>query len=439
MSVTQIFFSFLFIITSILFFWNLSTNKISYAYLFFLLSIPMVIKLPFLITIVDHNKFNFRIAEGVNIIGLYQFIFLLFIIKKKAFKSLIKYFNKNKIIVVFLISAISLSVIQYKNGDFGIKSILLGLTEIIDPLIFVLITSYVFLMKNINLFKILRILNYSTLFFLLFTIFNGLFLKEVAGDLRISGGVFGNATLAGSVFATMLFYNSSPIFSKFKKSQKENIFFSIMFLVLLIFTKTRGALLGLVIAYFMTFWNSNRKIKLNLILWGTPILLLLIPYVMNVYSSRTNSLDDNSILVRFLRNFTAFEYLQQNPFGGIGWANPPSIQSSIFESLGFKDPNYEIHFHIYNTFLAWASYGGILTGISLIYILFISLRNPFNKCSLANILNGAIIIWIVDFMTTGNMLLFSGYPYPGVIFFFLTLALKLAYNYEKQKYNFNSK
>lgn len=439
MSIIQIFFSVLFLITSICFFISLLKNKIINAYIYFLLCIPIVIKLPFLVTIVDHNLFKFRVAEGVSFIGVYQFMFLFKLLRNKTFLSFFRYLKKKKVIHAFIICALSISFYQYTYGNFGIKSILLGLTEIIDPLIFVLITSYVFLMKNINLFKILRILNYSVLFFLLFTIFNGLFLKEVAGDLRISGGVFGNATLAGSVFATMLFYNSSPIFSKFKKSQKENIFFSIMFLVLLIFTKTRGALLGLVIAYFMTFWNSNRKIKLNLILWGTPILLLLIPYVMNVYSSRTNSLDDNSILVRFLRNFTAFEYLQQNPFGGIGWANPPSIQSSITESLGFKDPNYEIHFHIYNTFLAWASYGGILTGISLIYILFISLRNPVNKCFLANILNGAIIIWIVDFMTTGNMLLFSGYPYPGVIFFFLTLALKLAYNYEKQKYNFNSK
>lgn len=439
MTLIQIFFSFLFVITSICFFINLLSKKFIRAYIYFLLCVPMVIKLPFIITIVDHNLFKFRIAEGVNIIGVYQILFILFLMKNKLFLSFLRYLKIKKVIAAFIICAISISFYQYTLGNFGIKAILLGLTEIIDPLNFILITSYVFLVTKLDLFRILTILNYSVLFFLIFTILNGLFLKEVAGDLRISGGVFGNATLAGSVFATMFFYNSSPVFSKFKKNQKENIFFSIFFLILLIFTKTRGALLGLFIAYLITFWHSERKIKLKIILFTVPILLLILPFILNVYSSRTNSLDDNSIVERFLRNFIALESIQQNPFGALGWANPPYIDSSPYETIGLKDPNYEIHFHIYNTFIAWASYGGIITCISLIFILFTALRSPINKCPQAKILNGAIIIWIIDFMTTGNMLLFSGYPYSGVIFFFLTLALKYAYNYEKQTYSINSK
>lgn len=439
MTLIQVFFSFLFVITSICFFISLLKNNFIRAYIYILLCIPMVIKLPFLITIVDHNLFKFRVAEGVNIIGVYQILFILSLIKNKLFLSFLRYLKIKKVIAAFIICAISISLYQYTFGNFGIKAILLGLTEIIDPLNFILITSYVFLLTKIDLFRILTILNYSVLFFLIFTILNGLFLKEVAGDLRISGGVFGNATLAGSIFATMLFYNSSPVFSKFKKNQKENIFFSIFFLILLIFTKTRGALLGLVIAYLITFWHSERKIKLKIILFIVPILLLILPFILDVYSSRTNSLSDNSIVERFIRNFTALESIQQNPFGALGWANPPYIDSSPYEIIGLKDPNYEIHFHIYNTFIAWASYGGIISCISFIFILFIALRSPINKCPQAKILNGAIIIWIIDFMTTGNMLLFSGYPYSGVIFFFLTLAIKYAYNYEKQKYNFNSK
>ena len=112
MTLIQIFFSFLFVITSILFFINLLSKKFIRAYIYFLLCVPMVIKLPFIITIVDHNLLKFRIAEGVNIIGVYQLLFILSLMKNKLFLSFLRYLKIKKVIAAFIICAISISFYQ---------------------------------------------------------------------------------------------------------------------------------------------------------------------------------------------------------------------------------------------------------------------------------------------------------------------------------------
>lgn len=419
MSIAQIlvtlFFAFTFVFSCV----NLARRKFVHAYFFYLLSLPIIIKIPFIFTIVDSLEFDFRIIEGIPVHSFFQVCFLYVLIKSKDNSRFYFFVRQKKLTVFAVLGALSLSIIQFQRGDFGIGALLLGWTEVMDPYIFMLISGLVYEESGNNLDRILAYFNLSLLYAVVFNLIMGLLFQDVGGDIRLSGGSLGNATLGGSIFASFVLLNIMPRFVLLSRAGLINLVFGGVWFVCLLLTKTRGSMIGLMVALVFLFIKFKRISKLKLMGVGVPVILLLIPFVINVYASRNNSLSDSSAIDRVVRIYSAIDYLSSNPFRGIGWGNP---KRGLLEG----DPRYEMHFHIYNTFIAWLSYGGALLLLFLLNLFYQSMKKLQIYSSDGIILSSVILLWLVDFNTTGNMLLFSGYPFSAIIYFFGIIGIRLS-------------
>jgi len=420
----------LFLVLSIFFFLSLLKKKYDNAFIYFLFVIPIAIKTPNFYTIYERNSFYIPVNEGLTFYSIYLILFLLSIRKDYFFLVIFNTLRKKKLILIGFITVLSFGITQQLAlpVDFGF---LLAYNKIIDPFFFTVIASYIFFKYNQKLETLTIWIVFSILYSILFSIISGLAINyDYLGVLRFGGGSIGSSTIAGAIFVTWAIICLGTFFT----SKNENLksLFAILFGILsfcALMAHTRGPLGYFAIGIFLLLGNLLKYIKnkiIGIMILLMPILILILfKPVSNEIFKRNFDLnkinEDGSFNERIKRNAEAFKLISESPLKGIGFANPKSGERGKEE--------FEVYFHVYNTPLAWATYGGIFSGIGFVLINIIIFKFSFKKSrylhqnnNVSKIFRITLICWFIDYFTTGNDLLF-GYPFTAVVYFYLILGI----------------
>lgn len=423
-----------------LYYWRNKDYLNSFLSILFLL--PILAKAPNLFVFYKNNFGYMNIEGGIGFHSIFVLHLFFSIRKNKEFKLFERYLIKKKYYLLVIIAALSLGFSQWLNTP-SKAGYLYGYFLIIEPFIMITIVAFLFYQNSLSVKKILIPIILSIFFTTLVTIASyGLLISNFReGFLRFGGGAIGSPTIAAAIYFTWAIISLGIYFQR-KNIITNRTFALVSFLILIVLgviTHTRGPLiyssLGILI-----FFKTAKKIALSKVL---PLLFLVVLVSMlsgeAIYDQITkrtvdivNLRADGSFSERLARNETALEVFLEDPLVGIGFANPPN------NARGSE--LYEIHFYVYNTLLSWFTYGGILCGLSFIFLnakVFlsgISIVKYKGKEEIIYYLKIFLIIqfcWFIDYFTTANNLLFS-FPISSVIYFYIVLGAIIGLTYHKE-------
>jgi len=277
--------------------------------------------------------------------------------------------------------------------------------------------------------------------------------QYLRGNLRmdfIGGRYWGSNELAatmGSLFPFILYKACGKLtFFKKKYFQKwERFFFligCILIILAVIFSHSRGGLLGLVAGIFYIFIKSKKKLSLILLaLFILPVLILFKP---EDYKDRINSIFnknnfeilmsddlvaneelniDTSVHGRLIFWKIALKIAKDYPILGVGLHNYRLLV--IRYSQGLVEKQKDTH-STYLRILSEMGCGGLFLFLTLIFISFKNLYHTKKTLSRIKTPSGELINYcicieaaIFSFMISG---IFSSYPYFEHLYWFFTLA-----------------
>ncbi|MBD3330070.1 hypothetical protein GF354_00910 [Candidatus Peregrinibacteria bacterium] len=323
----------------------------------------------------------------------------------------------------------------------ALSGLSLIINEIIDPLsvlrhikflVFASILAFIFLEsfdKNSDRSKAINIAGYGAIIFGIFSIFFNLFGYNVAHDLRLNGPLDSAVYLA---------YYLTPFFIWFairfleNTRYKKNLILAIILFILIIATRSMGAIGGsigvLTIYLFLTHRKKILKswavkIGLSLILITTSVVIFyskILPSLQTDYSS----LDERGEIWE-----TSFNLLSQprNLIFGLGYGQ---FQEHYFQNVKSVIGHSPLDYYVlqpHNIFLIFLSHYGILGLIFIFYCILLNLKNLLFSKNL-NPLPFRINFIILYFFTHG---LIDTPIFKNDLLFLFILFLEIGLNYCK--------
>lgn len=454
--ISQIFFAYggmyriaflvLLLIFLILFLKTIFEKQFLNAFIIMLFMFPILGKAPNFSGFCANIPGHIRRIEGIGIVDIFVLFFLWIIHYENDYKNIIKFLKKNKILLFIIVASLSMAISQQLSLPSKI-GFLYGFTKVLRPFIFMIIVAYIFCKYSKKLTIIVNWIIASILFSSLFSFLITEQTIRQEGFVRFGEGSMGSTTMAAAITFTwaligiLNFINNNQrflnIFDKRQSFLNMNKLFSIIGLGSLIFigisTHTRGPLIYFIFGFVLLMIIAGLKKALSFCIpFIIVAIFILVPFRYNIINEMQKreipSFDkiqyDENWVARIKRNNAALILLKKNPIIGIGMGNPSS--GSGFPGNVF----YEAHFHIYNTPLAWATYGGLFCGLAFlainIQVFLLALLNIIRKRNYKHrlfIIGLALVLlcWFIDFFTTANNLLFL-YPFTAVIYYYAILG-----------------
>ncbi|KPK02992.1 MAG: hypothetical protein AMK71_00330 [Nitrospira bacterium SG8_35_4] len=167
--------------------------------------------------------------------------------------------------------------------------------------------------------------------------------------------------------------------SENKRGRLAGFAASFVVVVLIVCTLSRGGLLGLLVASMVFTLYSRYKIKL--IVMATILILLITPFLTEVYIDRINTMKDietidysaKSRLVLWQAGLMIF---RDNPFFGSGFMTYPAVKFQYMDAFDFLDPGLRDHvFKIegsrvtHNTYIQLLAEGGLFLAIPFFWLI----------------------------------------------------------------------
>ncbi len=436
----------LLLILIILFVKHVSEKRFLSSFVMMIFMFPILSRIPNIFYFYVNTATWSNSKAGIGCAELIVIYFLYNIRKEEKFIEIVKFLKSSKILFLIIIASLSMAISQQFSLPTKI-GFLFGFTKVLNPFFFMIIVAYIFFRYRNKLTQVVNWMIGSILFSALFTL---LVIKQEntqLGFIRFGGGPIGPTTIVAAIVFTwslisiINFMNNNQLFINiFDKSRPLfdlNKMFSFiavgMLMTIGIYTHTRGPLIYYFIGLILIVSLAGIKRLIPFLSAIIILLVILIPvaprignYVITAVNEReipkiTNLKADSSIATRMKRNRVAIELISKNPFLGIGIGNPSSGVPG--------NPYYNVHFHVYNTPLAWVTYGGLICGLAFLTInfkiFFLGLREAFkDKTSNSFFVKGLTVVlfcWFIDFFTTANNLLW-GYPFTSVVYFYSVLG-----------------
>jgi len=313
---------------------------------------------------------------------------------------------------------------------------LIGFTKVLQPFLFMIIVAFIFYKFSTKADILIIWIISSIIFAALFAYLTIEQINIEADIVRFGGGPSGSPTMWAANCATWAIAGLAGYFIFEQRTRRllSGVGFILLGLIV-VYTQTRGPLLYLCFGVGIFVILFSFKEKGSAILMSMVIALAVLgafDYVKAVIGLRgipsiSEMTSDPTFVGRIMRNEEALSLFFQHPFVGTPIGYPMSGAPG--------SPSYEVYFYIYNTPLAWATYGGIMCGLSFCIInaaiFFRGIKFAFKTVGprkdialLRNTTLGllaALFCWFIDFFTTANNLLW-GHPFTSVIYYYIILG-----------------
>ncbi|CCU81050.1 hypothetical protein HSACCH_02543 [Halanaerobium saccharolyticum subsp. saccharolyticum DSM 6643] len=237
---------------------------------------------------------------------------------------------------------------------------------------------------------------------------------------------FGN--LIAVMVTTMIIY---IFWSDLNKRTKIILFLiNFIFVLNLIFSKSRGAWLAFIVGIFVLGLIKSRKLIVLFLVFLTILFLVMPPQYTNRFKSSFDisyDFEENSSnAYRIAMWKTAIDIIKDNPVIGLGYDNYRTPLSDKYKVDEIKPKGY---IHVHNTFLQFGSEIGLFGLFSFLYLMYFTLKKViifYKEESKINvkIFHLSTIIMIVIYLVQGLTQYNFGKTEP-LSFFWVVIALSI--------------
>lgn len=305
-----------------------------------------------------------------------------------------------------------------------IDGLLLVFLRVIQPIIFIVLVSYV-ARSNEGLQNLFVSFVVSVLLAILI---------RVASPIPVDPGTgrafaIGSWTIYGTILVAVL--PLAITLSVDKKSIWIKIIL-VLIIPLMIFevflTQTRGAIAALAA---LGLFGLEKRFRWVAIVGSLLLVILLLNWEGNINTAELSGgrlltldikvmMDDKNWISRLERNFESLQYIYSHPFSGLGLGRPTAETGS------------QLAYWVYNPYLAWGVSMGIPAMLAFVLVMYQailnSLRNYFREQEKLKIYQLCIfislVVWIVNQFTTGDSLTYLQ-SIESILFFYAVIGMVL--------------
>ena len=368
-----------------------------------------------------------RLRPTSAAIGIHNLVVLYFwwqIRSEPEYKTVVAFLKRKKILVLILIASLSMAISQ-AIGLSLVPGLGIAFIKVLEPFLFMVIVAFLVYKYSDRIGALVTWMIFSILHAALFTVLTIEQVNIEAALVRFGNGPLGSPTMAAAISMTWAIVGIANWFGQKLPIKVWSIAGAGLLVSIGILTYTRGPLVYFLIGVLVLLFFVGLKRAFPLIIVVVPLLLAVSMnadvIVERVLRRPLPSLlrlgEDANWVGRRMRNSKALDLFLQSPLIGI----------PIGKFEAGPGPAYdEVFYHIYNTPLAWLTYGGLFCGVAFsllniktFFMAINQIRRGLDPGLWFPLIGFAIALlcWFLDFFATANNLLW-GYPFTAVVYFY---------------------